>query len=75
MRENARAAGQDVWVLREGLLRILMQKCLGVVGMGLKPNRLHLTDEMKSQILEVYRDSNRRLARDLEMDLGQYGYY
>jgi hypothetical protein len=38
------------------------------------PVRIHLTPELKEKILAAYHDSNHSLARDLKLDLAQYGY-
>lgn len=74
-RENVKAVDHNVWALRETWPRSILRRCLKAVGLKVKPKRLRITDELKAQVLEVYRESNRHLGRDIQMDLGQYGYY
>ena len=74
-KENVRSDKADTWMLRQGVARIVARKCLNAVGIKSEPKRLRLTNELKERILSVYRESNRNLARDLNLDLGRYGYY
>jgi hypothetical protein len=74
-RENVRGDTVDTWMLRQGMARIVACKCLNAVGIKSEPKRLRLAEELKDRILSVYRDSNRNLARDLNIDLGRYGFY
>ena len=78
-KDNVRNLGPDAWRLRENLPQIFARKFLTIL--GLKTPRLtrtltlQLTEEIKTSILNTYKQGNANLARDLEINLGQFGYY
>lgn len=38
-------------------------------------DEIHLTPELRDEVMSFYEPSNRALAEAIGIDLGQYGYY
>jgi hypothetical protein len=78
-KENVRGLGADVWQLRESLPRILTRKLVTRIGFKsaqlAMSGTLQLTDDLKTNILNRYKNGNARLASDLGINLGQFGYF
>ena len=89
-KRNVRSARANMWALRRRRSQrsILPQQVKGrlrhaerlwqrtVRSSASKRRRyIELTREMSDRILDVYAESNRRLAREIDVDLSRYGYF
>jgi hypothetical protein len=73
IRTNARGVTRDVWQINLG--KDARRNPFSRLRHRLKgPAEIHLTTELKEQILTAYRDSNQSFASDVKLDLAQYGY-
>ena len=77
---NVRSVAPDIWRCRKRWRPIGQEVPRAVfeskTKIRLGPEfEIRLDPELKSKILAAYKDSNRRLAADIGIDLARYGYY
>jgi hypothetical protein len=75
-REKVRGIAPDVWTLKGKLMtRAARRKRFGRLrAILVRDSEIHLSPELKENILSVYRASNQSLTSRLNLDLARYGY-
>ena len=90
-KRNVRSSSENTWKLRQRSLRgapvlnLRPTRLFQALGMPTKlpirwpdfnrDDKIHLTPELRNEVMTVYEPSNRAVAEKIDIDLSQYGYY
>jgi hypothetical protein len=73
---NARSEAENIWRLKRERYKFTGRLVNPLMAaLGKQPGTISLPEDLKSQVMHTYGQSNRKLAKHVSADLGRYGYF